>query len=754
MRYLLLVSSGFAAGCAGFIRLLSGRSLYIAMAVLLILGIAGLLLRKRKAWRGLCCCALACALALGYCQLYSAYYLEPMRLDAEREQAYVAEVCREPELLSSGWYSIEVRVHPAGRATRAVLYSRQEVACEIGDRFSFVGKLKWADTSKGESLFYPAKGIRLTGSLPENALHIPADGLSLRNLPLRFSSRVRDVIGSLFDAQSAGLITALLTGDRALLDPALREKLSVTGIYHMVAVSGMHVAILIGIVRALCRKRRVLTAAIGLPVLAFFTLMTGAAAGTVRAALMLSILLLAPLLRRENDSPTTLGFAALLILLVNPYELASVSFQLTFCATAGILLFSGRFMDLLVKPREKSQSKAVMLLRELWYAVASILSVTLAAQLATLPLNMWYFGQISVISPLTNLLTSFVVTILFALGLLSTMLGFVWPVLALPFCFVAQHLVAYVYGVVDLLSKLPFAALYTVTPYAFIFLLFLYLAAVILFCSKERPRIAIPAACIGLVLSVCVVMAAVQLRLPAFSFTMIDVGQGQCLLCESEGQTLMIDCGGDSDAIAARAAVARIATMGTRKLDSLVLTHYDMDHAGGAAILLELLDVGTIYAPDTWDDYGLRAEIEAAAERAGTKFVAVRDEMQLLTLGGGEVTVYPPVAYTTDNETCLAVLCSFERYDILVTGDMNEASEQLLLMLYELPDLEVFVAGHHGSKHSTSALLLEVLRPELVLVSVGENSYGHPADETINRILSFDAQVRRTDEEGSIIIRR
>jgi len=249
-------------------------------------------------------------------------------------------------------------------------------------------------------------------------------------------------------------------------------------------------------------------------------------------------------------------------------------------------------------------------------------------------------------------------------------------------------------------------------------------------------------------------MAAMQLRLPAFSFTMIDVGQGQCLLAESEGKTLMIDCGGDSDAIAARAAVARLATMGTNKLDTLVLTHYDVDHAGGAALLMQLVEVGTVYAPDTWDDYGLRAEVEEAAERAGTAFVPVRDEMQFLNLGAGEATIYPPVAYTTDNETCVSVLCSFEHYDILVTGDMGEASEQLLLMLYELPDLEVYVAGHHGSKYSTSQLLLDVLRPETVLISVGENSFGHPAEETITRILSSGAEIRRTDEEGSIFIRR
>ena len=178
------------------------------------------------------------------------------------------------------------------------------------------------------------------------------------------------------------------------------------------------------------------------------------------------------------------------------------------------------------------------------------------------------------------------------------------------------------------------------------------------------------------------------------------------------------------------------------------------DIENAAALLMQLVEVGTVYAPDTWDDYGLRAEVEEAAERAGTVFVPVRDEMQFLNLGAGEATIYPPVAYTTDNETCVSVLCSFEHYDILVTGDMGEASEQLLLMLYELPDLEVYVAGHHGSKYSTSQLLLDVLRPETVLISVGENSFGHPAEETITRILSSGAEIRRTDEEGSVFIRR
>lgn len=754
MRYLLLVCLGFAAGCAGFIWLLTGKSVYIAVLILLILGAVCFLLRRRKLWRSLCCCLIACAVGLGYCQMYTSFYLEPMQRAAETEQDYLAEVCREPELLSSGWYSIETRVKLAGRNTRAVLYTRQEADYSVGDKLHFTGELQWADTSKGESLYYPAKGIRLTGSLPEDAQHIPAQSVAFRNLPLVFSAKVRQVISNLLTGDSAGFLSALLTGDRALLPLALREKLSVTGIYHMVAVSGMHVSILIGIVQALCRKRRVLTAAIGIPVLAFFVLMTGAAAGTVRAALMLGILLLAPLLKRENDSPTTLGFAAFLILLSNPYELASVSFQLTFCATAGILLLSGRFMSFFVPERKKTQNKILKALFALWRAIASILSVTLSAQLATLLLNMWYFGQVSVISPLTNLFTSFAVTLMFAIGIGAVLFGFIFLPLAVPFCVVCTVFSDYVLTVVQLLSRTPFAAMYTVSPYAIFFVLFLYTVTIILLLRKEKPRLVIPACCIVIVLCVCFVMGALQLRLPAFSFTMLDVGQGQCLLAASQGQTLMIDCGGDSDTIAARAAVARLSTMGTRKLDVLVLTHYDADHAGGAALLLELLDVGVVLAPDTWDEYGLREEIQCAAEKTGTQFIAVSTEMMQISLGGGCATVFPPVAYTTDNETCLSVLCSFERYDFLVTGDMSTASEELLLMLYELPDIEVFVAGHHGSKYSTSELLLQVLCPELVLISVGENDYGHPASDTLSRIATSGAVVRRTDEEGSITIRR
>lgn len=153
--------------------------------------------------------------------------------------------------------------------------------------------------------------------------------------------------------------------------------------------------------------------------------------------------------------------------------------------------------------------------------------------------------------------------------------------------------------------------------------------------------------------------------------------------------------------------------------------------------------------PEGMDDAGGKEQVLAAARAHGAK---VKDLSTLTQepLGQGMLTVYPPLGAAQDNERGLSVLCSAGEFDLLVTGDMNAATEQLLLAGYPLPDLEVLVAGHHGSRRSTSQELLETLRPETAIISVGANSYGHPADETLRRLADSGAAIYRTDKQGTI----
>ena len=121
-----------------------------------------------------------------------------------------------------------------------------------------------------------------------------------------------------------------------------------------------------------------------------------------------------------------------------------------------------------------------------------------------------------------------------------------------------------------------------------------------------------------------------------------------------------------------------------------------------------------------------------------------------IPLGKAQLTVYPAVGVGEGNDRGLAVLASLGDQDLLITGDMDAATERRLIAVYDLPDLEYLVAGHHGSRYSTSDDLLDALMPETVLISVGSNSYGHPAEETLRRLAEHGCTVYRTDLHGTI----
>ena len=192
---------------------------------------------------------------------------------------------------------------------------------------------------------------------------------------------------------------------------------------------------------------------------------------------------------------------------------------------------------------------------------------------------------------------------------------------------------------------------------------------------------------------------------------------------------------------------------GEYRVEALVLTHYDADHVNGVCRLLRRVHVNTLYLPDTADASGLRAQIESTAEAAGSALVYVREDMQI-PLGKAEIQIFAPISDESDNDCGLSCLASNGKYDILITGDMTQQAEWRLMSLHELPDIELLVAGHHGAKTSTSAALLALTQPGTVLISVGkENSFGHPASQTLVRLRQAGAAVYRTDENGTITIR-
>ena len=216
----------------------------------------------------------------------------------------------------------------------------------------------------------------------------------------------------------------------------------------------------------------------------------------------------------------------------------------------------------------------------------------------------------------------------------------------------------------------------------------------------------------------------------------------------------MVDCGGSSGAQAAQKAAAYLASMGQNRLDVLILTHYDSDHTGGVAALLERISVGLIIGPDYDEESEEYTAIRAAADKTDTDFITITNHSAEITIGAGTLTILPPVSYTNGNNASLSIVGSFQDYDILITGDMDTAAEHLLVKQYELSEIDLLIAGHHGAASSTGEELLQATEPAVVVVSVGENNYGHPSTQTLARVSAVGASVYRTDVDGTITIRR
>ena len=161
----------------------------------------------------------------------------------------------------------------------------------------------------------------------------------------------------------------------------------------------------------------------------------------------------------------------------------------------------------------------------------------------------------------------------------------------------------------------------------------------------------------------------------------------------------------------------------------------------------------TLILPDTKEEHGIRASLEFMAAQAGTRVLYARQDLQI-GFGDGTLAVYAPEPGASGNAGSLSVLASFDDYDILATGDLAIEQENRLLQTHTLPDIELLVAGHHGSSTSTGTVLLARTRPESVVISVGENSYGHPSEAALARIAAQGAQVYRTDWNGTISVGR
>ena len=732
MRKLMWFSIGFGiamAICACFwiTGVLLAGCTGIAAAVMLGLS------RKTDWLRRAGAVCLGLAVGFGWYQVLSLIYFNGI-LELDGQTLSVTAQCTDYSQPTEYGTAVDVTISHGGKEYRAILYPSGTVEAEPGD--VIYGDFAMGVTIPGSlapNPYHQSEGQFLVGEQISDAQLGKRADLPWWTYPARWRHQILQTIDQFFPADTAPFAKALLLGQRVDLDYGTETAFKVSGLSHIVAVSGLHVSILFALVYLLCMHQRWLTAVFGIPALFLFAAVAGFSPSITRACIMQSLVILALCFNREYDPPTALAFAAMVMLAVNPYAILSISFQLTVGCMAGIFLFRASLAKWLkgYLPR--------------WLAEGA--AVTISATSLTTPIVALHFGAVSLVGVLTNLLVLWVVSFIFYGIMVVCLLAGVWTWGASGLAWLVAWPIRYVIGLAKLVAKFPLAAVYTKSVYVIIWLVFCYLLLGVFLVLRDKPKTFLTCGVLGLVVAISLSWG--EPLLDRCRVTVLDVGQGQSIILQSEGKTWLVDCGGSWSEGAADTAAETLLSQGVFRLDGIIVTHYDKDHAGGIPALLTRIPADAIFLPGVEDPSGTKKELISLAEQV----MEIR-ENTVIAYGGTALTIVRPALTDSENETSLCVLFQSGNCDILITGDRSEFGELLLMREMELPALEILIAGHHGSKTSTSQELLNATWPAVVAISVGRNSYGHPADELLERLAALGCAVYRTDLDGTLIFRR
>lgn len=752
MRKLLCAATGCCLALALAAYVLPESAWPAAAAVSAGCAAASLLLPRGKRGRAAVALTAACVAFLwswGYIKLF----VVPAEGLAGEEKTVSALVCDYP-VYDDEYTRLTLCLNESELPSAKMYvydYDAREYELAPGDKIRIPLRFVSAEKQYGEkSYYYIARGVQLRAYVCGECEAVGRWQMSFLYLPKALAKAIADKTLELFPDGTDGFMCALLTGGKdELYSDGGYTYLQIAGLSHVVAVSGMHLSFLMGAVRLITGRRRK-TAFICVPITLIFMAMTGFTPSVVRAGVMLLVMLVAPLLRRENDPLTALGAAALMLLAVNPFSIVLAGLQLSFAAMLGLILFSGAIDKRLRGAELKLGSKRLRLPKYVSGTIAS----SIAAGIFTTPLSALHFGFVPVYSILANLLCLWAVSAAFILGYLCCIVGFALPAVGKILALAVSVLPKYVLLAAKITTRLPFSAIYTTSNYGAWLLIFVYIvfAAAYLLRGKDGKTRFIAPVCACIVAFCTVTLVFNDTADASLTVTAIDVGQGQSIAVLQRDSTVLIDCGGiNSGENAGKSAGAYLHGEGRERVDLLILTHLHADHANGVEYLLETMEVGAIMLPENGDDAGFADDIISAAADCGTDVSYITEDCRV-ELGELDFTVFAPLGTADANERGLIVLGDYGDFEFLITGDADMGTERILTRLYELPDIELLVVGHHGSKYSTSDQLLDESTPDTAFISVGTNSYGHPTQETLARLYEHGVDVHRTDEEGNISI--
>lgn len=577
-----------------------------------------------------------------------------------------------------------------------------------------------------------------------------------------------------------GIIGAIILGDKTDLDSDIKELYSVSGIAHILAISGLHISFIgMAIYRLLRRRFRFLfSAAVSIPVVLSFGIMSGFGISTIRAIIMFILKIIGEVLGRKYDAITAISLAGFVLLLQNPFVVCNSGFQMSFGAIIAIVLILPIVEEIL-----NTDNKII-----------KVLSANFTISLVMNPILAWNYYELPTFSFLLNivvvpLMSVVIVSSIVGIFCSCIMFGF-GKVVIFPGCGILE---LYTF-LCNIINKSSVASIVVGQPKVTIIIVYYAILLVVLFglknirtkytraekerniikketglvlekkAKKERrikgQNVKVRLACIvGFLLLNCLIY---YIPNPGFYITFIDVGQGDGILIHGDnGMKVMVDGGSTSEKqVAKNCIVPYLKAEGIGTIDYSIITHTDKDHISGILEILEnnnsnRIRIKNLVMPDINmkdDTYNELIE-KAKLKKINVLYIKKGDT---LSLGKTKIKcIYPETTTTASdkNDYCTVLSVKNKTSKILLTGDISKEIEEKIKDDIE-ENYTVLKVAHHGSNYSSSEKFLKKVNPKYSIISVGKNnSYGHPGNETMERLRKQGGVIYRTDEKGGITIR-
>lgn len=634
---------------------------------------------------------------------------------------------------------------------------------KAGDRVLMYGKLSepFEERNPGEFnykkylyLHNIYKTFTITGY--DNIEIINRDNLGFLFQKVIYPSRkfASDNIDEYIGGDEGAFLKGLVTGERADISKKLKEDFVKVGVMHIIAVSGLNVAYIIlalTLILSLFRIPKIPKVTFTITILIYYCFFTGAPASIIRATVMGSLVLISGVMQRKTNFYNIIGISVLIILVYDSKQLFDPGFILSFTAVLSMVIFYEKLDEIFLQKILNSKIK----FNKAIYFIFSIIFVSFAAQIGTLPITSYYFEKISFISLVTNAIVVPLSNFALALGFFQVIVATFSDFLSSVIAEVNLYLLKFQLFVIDYFAKFEFGytnfykfnTLNTIGYFIILFLIF------------NLKKVKLKLRIILLLLTIAFLIVLNLDYRNNLRITFLYVGEGDCTLIETpDGSNILIDCGNQGyNYNSSENIVSFLKRRNINQIDLLILTHLHYDHIGGIEYILNNFKIKKIIDNRTKTNNPLISKMNKLIEEnkipkykfIGGDYIEGFGNLRLFFLN-------PPKAdtlYTNEHTKSIVIKLKYEDTEVLLLSDLNFEGENIITNTYgNFLKSDILKVSHHGSKNASSIPFLLKCQPKYSVISCGkDNIFGHPSELVLSKLELLGSKILRTDKDGAVI---